>query len=137
MIRPWQFRLDHSYLCMTLQRSTRFLVNVDNNTVRIAGEIHSWIDDDFGHFLVDFGLYGVRMSSSGRIQLSNLFLWLGFLDIRLQLPRNGSYFVEESEFTIIECSGISRKGVDDLQYSGIEHRLHRILLVVYKSSTFS
>jgi len=41
---------------MTLQWSTGLLVNIYDNTVRIAGKVYSNVHINLGHLFVDFGL---------------------------------------------------------------------------------
>ena len=45
-----------TYLGMTLQWSTRLLVDIDDPPIWITREIDSNLDADFGHFLVNFRL---------------------------------------------------------------------------------
>lgn len=44
------------YLGVTLQRPTRTFIDIDNDTIRVTGEINPNVDLDLCHFLVNFGL---------------------------------------------------------------------------------
>jgi len=41
---------------MTLQWSTGLVVDIDDDTIRITWQVHTHINHDFGHFIVDFSL---------------------------------------------------------------------------------
>lgn len=44
------------YLGVTLQRPARTFIDIDNDTIRVTGEINPNVDLDLCHFLVNFGL---------------------------------------------------------------------------------
>lgn len=81
-----------TYLGVTLQRSTRLLVDVDNDSVGITGKVDSSVDLDLGHLLVDLGLVCIRRKMSadvGKYTLSQrrtFFSGLVFLMKGLSLP---------------------------------------------------
>jgi hypothetical protein len=83
-----------TYLGVTLQRSTRLAINVDDDSVWVTGKVDPGVDLDLGHLLVDLGLQGARESvvelgtCDGAQRCTHLLLVFARLDVGLELGRD-------------------------------------------------
>jgi hypothetical protein len=73
---------------MALERPPRIFINVDNFPFGIAWEVNADIDIDFCHLFVNLCLHPVSVPYVFPSCWMYLFLWLGLLDVGLQLSRD-------------------------------------------------
>ena len=99
---------------MTLKRSPRLLVDIDDLAVGVARKIHTDFDHDLRHLLVDLGL---EQAQSLRTQFqgcgrADLLLRLGPSDVWLELARDRGHLAEEPKLAFIERLGLARQRHD-------------------------
>jgi len=63
---PSSERREETHFGVTLQRSTGFAIDIDDNTIRITRKVNSDIHLDLGHFLIDFRLQSRKLAISFR-----------------------------------------------------------------------
>jgi hypothetical protein len=61
-----------SHLSVTLQRSSRSTIDIDNDSIWVTGEINSDVDLDLGHFFVDLFLRDSTARSQFLLSLGSM-----------------------------------------------------------------
>jgi len=98
-----------NHLGVTLQRTPRLPIDIDNLTIWVTREVNSNVNHNLRHLLVDLSLVVVnRVSLDPGLPsfLDYLLFGLFFLDIGLQFTGDGRHFMEETKFSIVEFLGL-------------------------------